>query len=99
MEAVSGTRRGGGGGGNCYYHFNNKLQGICAKASDEDISINVGVGGVKSSADHLYLTTAQLGGIGLQEFAHICLYNVIKAFLGPTASAWLTSLAWEQSAQ
>lgn len=48
----------------------------------------LGVGGaVKSSADHLYLTTAQLGGIGLQEFAHICLYNVIKAFLGPTASA------------
>lgn len=46
-----------------------------------------GWGGVKSSADHLYLTTAQLGGIGLQEFAHICLYNVIKAFLGPTASA------------
>lgn len=84
MEAVSGTRR----GGICYYHFNNKVQGICAKASDdEEISINVGVGGVKSSADHLYLTTAQLGGIGLQEFAHICLYNVIKAFLGPTASA------------
>lgn len=47
----------------------------------------VGGGGVKSSADHLSLTTAQLGGIGLQEFAHICLYNVIKAFLGPTASA------------
>lgn len=38
-------------------------------------------------ADHLYLTTAQLGGIGLQESARICLYNVIKAFLGPTASA------------
>lgn len=34
------------GGDICYYHFNNKLQGICAKASDdEDISINVGVGG------------------------------------------------------
>lgn len=41
----------------------------------------------KSSADHLYLTMAQLAGIGLQEFARICLYNVIKAFLGPAASA------------
>lgn len=38
-------------------------------------------------ADHLYLTVAQLGGIRLQESARICLYNVIKAFLGPTASA------------
>lgn len=28
----------------------------------------------------------QLHGIGLQEFACICLYNVIKGFLGPTAS-------------
>ena len=28
----------------------------------------------------------QLHGIGLQEFACICLYNVIKGFLEPTAS-------------
>lgn len=28
----------------------------------------------------------QLHGIGLQEFACICLYNVIKGFWGPTAS-------------
>lgn len=36
----------------------------------------------------------QLHGIGLQEFTCICLYNVIKGFLGPTASEWQTPLAW-----
>ena len=32
------------------------------------------------------LCLVQLHGVGLQEFACICLYNVIKGFLGPTAS-------------
>lgn len=36
----------------------------------------------------------QLHGIELQEFASICLYNVIKGFLGPVASEWQTPLAW-----
>lgn len=39
------------------------------------------------------LCLVQLHGVGLQEFACICLYNVIKGFLGPTASESQTPLA------
>lgn len=37
----------------------------------------------------------QLHSIRLQEFACICLYSVIKGFLGPEASEWQTPLALE----
>lgn len=40
-------------------------------------------GGYQSVPDQC---KAQLHGIGLQEFTYICLYKVIKGFLGPTAS-------------
>lgn len=51
--------------------------------------------GVKSTALWLIVLSGyavsgqcvvQLHGIGLQEFACICLYNVIKGLLEPTAS-------------
>lgn len=76
-----------GEGGICYYHFNDKLQGFCENNSIFHLCYVFLCVWYKSSADHLYLTMAQLAGIGLQEFARICLYNVIKAFLGPAASA------------